>query len=301
MPKTQTPPNTCTSCKGKGYALSNRKGRVHADLCSCFHCDKCDGEGRIFRENEKGIAYLMDCECAVLKKRLRVVEDAGIPGKFVDSDFGSFIKHHRSQGIAKRVAEDFVEDFIKSKKDFSRGLIFMGAPGLGKTHLAVAVIKGLGLEKGIHCRFVDFFQLLADIRHGYSEDMSDQAFIKPYLDARVLVIDELAKGRNTEWELTMLDQLISSRYNAADKVTIFTTNYPSELRIEIKESKGFYKDKDGPEKNYADTYMRESLQEKIGARIYSRLAEMCKFVMIEGQDLRQKSLSASQRYPRNKK
>ena len=84
-------------------------------------------------------------------------------------------------------------------------------------------------------------------------------------------------------------------------MTIFTTNYPSELRIEIKESKGFYKDKDGPEKNYADTYMRESLQEKIGARIYSRLAEMCKFVMIEGQDLRQKSLSASQRYPRNKK
>ena len=81
MPKTQTPPITCTSCKGRGYALSNRKGRVHADLCACFHCDKCDGEGRIFRENEKGIAYLMDCECAVLKKRLRVVEDAGLSRK----------------------------------------------------------------------------------------------------------------------------------------------------------------------------------------------------------------------------
>ncbi len=281
--------------------MSNLKGQVRVNFCDCFHCDKCEGEGRIFHENEKGISYLMDCECARLKKRLHVVEEAGIPGKFVDADFDSYIKHHRSQGIAKRVAEDFIEDFIKSKKDFSRGLVFMGAPGLGKTHLAVAIIKALTLDKGIHCRFVDFFQLLADIRHGYSEDMSDQAIIKPYLDARILVIDELAKGRNTEWELTVLDQLISNRYNAADKVTIFTTNYPSEMRIEIKEAKSFYKEKDGPEKNYADTYMRESLQEKIGARIYSRLAEMCKFVMIEGQDLRQKSLSASQRYPRNKR
>ena len=301
MPETQTPQNTCTPCKGKGYVLYNLKGVVHADLCACFQCDKCDGEGRIFMENEKGIAYLMDCDCSGFKKRLGVLGNAGIPGKFVDAEFDSFIKHHRSQGIAIRIAEDFVEDFFKSKKDFSRGLIFMGPPGVGKTHLAVAVIKKLGLEKGVQCRFVDFFQLLADIRHGYSEDMSDQAFIKPYLNARVLVIDELAKGRNTEWELTVLDQLISSRYNAADKVTIFTTNYPSELRIEIKETKGFYKDKDGLEKIYADTYMRESLQEKIGARIYSRLAEMCKFVMIEGQDLRQKNLSASQRYPRNKK
>jgi len=281
--------------------LSNRKGRMCVDICACFQCEICDGEGKVFSENEKGIAYLTDCACAALKKRWHVVEDAGIPGKFVDADFDSYIKHHRSQGIAKRVAEDFVVDFIKSKKDFNRGLIFMGAPGLGKTHLAVAIVKRLGFDEGVHCRFVDFFQLLADIRHGYSEDMSDQAFIKPYLDARVLVIDELAKGRNTEWELTVLDQLISSRYNSADKVTIFTTNYPSEMRIDIKEAKGFYQEKEGPEKNYADTYMRESLQEKIGARIYSRLAEMCKFVMIEGQDQRQKSLSASQRYPRNKR
>jgi DNA replication protein DnaC len=301
MPKTETPPVICASCKDRGYALSNLKGKLQVGICACFHCDICDDEGKVFRENEKGIAYLSDCECKALKKRWHMVEDAGIPGKFVDAEFDSYINHHRSQGIAKRVAEDFAQDLMNSTKDFNRGLIFMGAPGLGKTHLAVAIIKKLGFEKGVPCRFVDFFQLLADIRHGYSEDMSDQAFIKPYLDARVLVIDELAKGRNTEWELTVLDQLISSRYNSADKVTIFTTNYPSEMRIEIKEPKNFYRDKDGPEKNYADSYMRESLQEKIGARIYSRLAEMCKFVMIEGQDLRQKSLSASQRYPRNKR
>lgn len=292
----QTQLETCTSCKGKGYTLSNRNGRVYAVACDCFHCDKCDGEGRIFQQNEKGLAYFAECECSRIKKRFRLLEDAGIPGKFAEADFDSFEKHHQTQGRAKRVAMDFVTDYKKSKTNFGRGLIFMGAPGLGKTHLAIAIIKALTLDQGVDCRFVDFFQLLSDIRHGYSEDMSDQKFTQPYQEAQVLVIDELAKGRNTEWELTVLDQLISNRYNAADKVTIFTTNYPSELVIEKKETSG-----DGPLKNYADSYTRESLQEKIGARVYSRLAEMCKFVMIQGQDLRQKSIPATQRYPRPKR
>ena len=298
-------PETCLSCNGKGYVLSSNNGSVLAAPCDCFHCDRCQGEGRIFKENEKGMGFLVDCECAQLKKRYCILEDAGIPAKFVDADFNSFTKHHHSQGTAKRVAMDFVQDFIKPKKDFSRGLIFMGAPGLGKTHLAVSIIKALTLEEGVVCRFVDFFQLLSDIRHGYSEDMSDQEFIRPYLEAPVLVIDELAKGRNTEWELTVLDQLISSRYNSADKVTVFTTNYSVEQKMPLEEISGRNYDtdnrKDSSSKNYADNYMRESLQEKIGARIYSRLAEMCEFVMIQGKDLRQKSIPAIQRYPRAKR
>lgn len=305
MTQARIKPETCIVCKGRGYALSSEGGSVHAAPCDCFHCENCDGQGRIFRENEKGVAFLADCECAQLKKRFRILEDAGVPAKFAQADFDSFTKHHHSQGIAKRVAMDFVQDFIKSKKNFIRGLIFMGAPGLGKTHLAVSIIKALTLERGVDCRFVDFFQLLSDIRHGYSEDMSDQEFIRPYLQARVLVIDELAKGRNTEWELTVLDQLISSRYNAADKVTVFTTNYSVESKMPLEDISGKNFDLEGRKetsiKNYADNYMRESLQEKIGARIYSRLAEMCKFMMIQGQDLRQKGMAAPHRYPRAKR
>ncbi|MGY8765622.1 MAG: ATP-binding protein, partial [Nitrospinaceae bacterium] len=81
-------------------------------------------------------------------------------------------------------------------------------------------------EEGVDGKFVDFFQLLSDIRHGYSQDKSEMSLIEPYLKSKILVIDELAKGRNNEWEQTILDQFISSRYNAADKITLFTTNYP---------------------------------------------------------------------------
>ena len=102
------------------------------------------------------------------------------------------------------------------------------------------------------------------------------SLIEPYLKSRVLVIDELAKGRNNEWEQTILDQFISSRYNAADKVTLFTTNYsdqgiaPTALNERIT------------------SFQKQSLEEKVGGRIFSRLSQMCDFIKMDGEDYRTK-------------
>lgn len=83
----------------------------------------------------------------------------------------------------------------------------------------------------------------------------------------------------------MLDQIISSRYNAADKVTLLTTNYPETAESSDEGSSG--------RGGYVDTSRRkeiagnESLEDKVGTRIYSRLLEMCRFVPMEGEDYRQ--------------
>ncbi len=266
---------TCNKCRGSHYLLTNHSGFVKGELCSCFKCPECEGRGHVFIEDETGISSLRECNCAGLVRRLKKVGEAGIPGKFATTHFGTYHAIHDSQKFAKRQAEDFVQDFGTSQQ----GLLFMGRPGLGKTHLAVSVIKSLILDKGAECKFVDFFQLLSDIRNGYSQDLSEQAIINPYVAAPILLIDELAKGRNTEWELTMLDQIISSRYNAADKITLFTTNYsdqaPSSKSGETHKEFGS-----------GNTQVEETLQDKIGERIYSRLVEMCRFIKLEGMDYR---------------
>lgn len=300
MPKAENKPEACSSCKNKHYLLFNEGGRVHGRLCECFHCAECGGDGKIVTQDERGITFIATCRCAIMRKRLLLLSDAGIPGKFADAEFDNFKRAHQSQGTAKRVAMDFVSDYAAaSERKPPRGLVFMGEPGIGKTHLMVAILKQLILEHGVDGRFVDFFQLLADIRHGYSEDMSDQAIIRPYLRSSVLVIDELAKGRNTEWELTVLDEFISSRYNADDKVTLFTTNYASEMPLKVENAatvRPGLTDTSGAD--FAKAHARETLGEKVGSRIYSRLAEMCDFRMIQGQDFRQKKLSDTQKYPR---
>ena len=100
------------------------------------------------------------------------------------------------------------------------------------------------------------------------------------MGVQVLVIDELAKGRNTDWELTILDHFISTRYNDDDKVTLVTTNFKDKLDKPVVSSNRNEK------QGLSDAYKKYNLEEKIGARIYSRLMEMCKKINLEGKDYR---------------
>ncbi|KMP10779.1 DNA replication-like protein [Candidatus Nitromaritima sp. SCGC AAA799-C22] len=275
MTSTKTQPKVCRKCWDRKYVFSTREGKLRTELCACFHCEECDGEGRVFRQDDRGIAFLSDCSrCAVLRSRLRLLNDAGIPGKFASSTLDNYKPVDAQNKKALSRAKDFLDDVIDSPGEPHRGLLFMGGPGQGKTHLVVSILKHLILEAGIDGKFVDFFQLLSDIRHAYSEEQSEKSLIEPYLKSKVLVIDELAKGRNNEWELTILDQFISSRYNAADKITLFTTNYTDQKVIPSESDKR------------TTSFPKLSLQEKVDDRIFSRLTEMCDFIKMEGADYR---------------
>jgi len=277
MPSTKIQPKDCPKCRDKKYNLSNHEGKLRAKLCSCFLCQECDGEGRTFRQDDKGMAFLADCSfCFSLRKRLRLLNDSGIPGKFSNSTLEIYQPIGLQNKKAFSRAKDFLGDFHSAPKQSWRGLLFMGDPGLGKTHLVVSILKQLILEEEVDGKFVDFFQLLSDIRHGYSHDQSEMSLIEPYLKSRVLVIDELAKGRNNEWEQTILDQFISSRYNAADKVTLFTTNYTDQGSALTDTNARTI------------SFQKQSLEEKVGDRIFSRLSQMCDFIKMEGEDYRTK-------------
>ena len=277
MPSTKTQPEGCPKCRDKKYNLSNHEGKLRAKLCSCFLCQECDGEGRTFHQDDKGMAFLADCSfCFSLRKRLRLLNESGIPGKFSNSTLETYQPIGLQNKKAVSRARDFLEDLHATPKGPCRGLLFMGGPGLGKTHLVVSILKQIILEEEVDGKFVDFFQLLSDIRHGYSHDQSEMSLIEPYLESRVLVIDELAKGRNNEWEQTILDQFISSRYNAADKITLFTTNYSAQDSVST--------DTNGQ----IIPFQKQSLEEKVGGRIFSRLYQMCDLIKMEGEDYRTK-------------
>src|SRR5262249_43478684 len=170
----------------------------------------------------------------------------------------------------RNLAGRFVEEYPIEKT----GLLFVGSVGVGKTHLAVGIIKSLMREKGIRCLFCDYRELLKQIQNSYNASVqaTEMEVLRPVFDAEVLVLDELGAVRSTEWVFDTATYILNSRYND-NRTTIITTNFP-----------------DGPEDTAAEfdnlrtasaaerAARRETLGDRIGERMRSRLHEMCKKV-----------------------
>lgn len=174
----------------------------------------------------------------------------------------------------------WVREFRPREK---RGFILGGPVGVGKTYLLSAVAKNL-CARGFSVRFVDFMQLLQELKAGYEANKADETVLRPLYEVDVLVIDELGKGRQTDWELFILDQLVMGRYNR-NKTIIASTNY--DLKPDTKRAFGHNRPLDQD-----DTVSRfhlnqfESLESRVGERIYSRLMETCHFWTVSGHDYR---------------
>jgi DNA replication protein DnaC len=144
--------------------------------------------------------------------------------------------------------------------------LFLGPCGVGKTHLATAIVRELSL-KGVPCLFYDFRDLLKEIQDSYNpvSQMTELKVLEPVYDAEVLVLDELGASKPTDWVRDTMTQIINNRYNDK-KLTIFTSNYLD--------------DPQDPNE--------ETLTDRVGVRLRSRLHEMCKVVLVKGDDYRLK-------------
>jgi DNA replication protein DnaC len=162
------------------------------------------------------------------------------------------------------------------------GLMFQGNPGVGKTHLAAAVMNEL-VHRGFECVFFDYQNLLDRIRAGYNAaaGASDKAAYQIALDTEVLLLDDLGSHRVTEWVEDTVTAIINHRYNAK-KAIIVTTNLPDEnlgdRRAEKNPVSGQY-------------HIKDTLADRVGPRVRSRLFEMCRVVRMETRDFRLKDLA----------
>jgi DNA replication protein DnaC len=143
----------------------------------------------------------------------------------------------------------------------------MGTCGVDKTHLSVAILRELMERKGVPCLFYEFSSLLKEIQNSYNpiSQTSELTVLAPVIEAEVLVLDELGATKPTDWVRDTIMQIIGTRYNDK-KLTVFTTNYGDERRRSAA----------------------ETLEDRIGTRLRSRLFEMCRTVAIEGEDYRRR-------------
>ncbi len=240
-------------------------------------CPLCEGTGWK-PVGVEGVRRVVRCDCRDTIAWDRRLAAARIPPRFADCDFISFrtnvhdnSAYNQSLSKAKIDAETFAREY-PAQSEF--GLLFMGPCGVGKTHLAVAILRPL-LEKGVDCLFYDFRELLKEIQASYNADSqtSEMQVLAPVLETEVLLLDDLGASKPSAWVLDTVSHIINSRYNQR-RVTLLTTNY-ADAPVTRPQGSGVVRE--------------DTLTDRIGERMRSRLYGMCKLVLIEAEDFRKRA------------
>ncbi|MEZ4241414.1 MAG: AFG1/ZapE family ATPase [Myxococcota bacterium] len=265
----------CPDCGGDGVVVVPAGEIARAARCACVGvCPYCKDTGLV-AVSEALRAPRRRCVCQVVAQRMRQLDAAQIPARHASSTLAGFIVASGHQTSVLQAVFAYTKAFRPG--DDNRGLVLYGDVGRGKTHLAVALLRELVLRSGASGRFVEFSHLLADLKSGFDSGRGAAALLDPLVAVDVLVIDELGKGRNTEFEGTVVDELVSRRYNAMRPI-VATTNYgpgPSTGRGVANAAEA-----------QLGTAALPSLVDRIGDRVYSRLRETCDFVEVRGDDFR---------------
>jgi len=249
--------------------------KVAAEVCSV-----CGGTGWKFSGQDRRVVR---CDCRLKSRGEALLAGARIPKRYEHCELSNyeFDGPHRNLASARMAACKFVEEYPLD----NTGLLLIGSIGVGKTHLAVGIVKELILSKGTPCLFYDYRELLKQIQNSYNDSVkvTELDVLRPIFETEVLVLDELGAVKPTEWVWDTVSLILNTRYNN-NRTTIITTNYPDDPA----------RDGGSSEFSRAQRAARaETLGDRIGERMRSRLHEMCRIVKMEGADFRQTFRSAS--------
>lgn len=226
-------------------------------------CEICHGS-RWKSVTVDGVERMTRCDCWREFVITRYLAESRIPSKFAKAELTTYKPDTDSQRDALRLAKKFVDGFPAEQK----GLVFHGPPGVGKTHLAVAMLKATIRDKGARGYFFQTTELLRLVRETYnrSVDETEMEVLRPVLEADVLVLDDLGVEKTSEWVHETLGLVINARYNSR-RATIITSNLVDAI--------------DQNHKDFINSFMMQ-----LGVRTRSRLLEMCDWVEVLGADIR---------------
>ncbi|MFZ0214139.1 MAG: ATP-binding protein [Candidatus Acidiferrales bacterium] len=272
----------CPHCAGTGWKVVEQPGPN--DEARIFAPP--DGARSGSAAGEPKTVWAVPCDCTTGDRRSRVLDRARLPRRYVHCNFESYDTDldyrsgeakgwNRSLAQAKIVVQGFARDFPVGAE---HGLLLMGPCGVGKTHLAVAALEEI-VRRGHSGLFYDYRELLKEIQDSYNPESNstEMSVLEPVLKTEVLLLDDVGSSKPSPWALETVGHILNTRYNE-HRVTLLTTNF---LDKDFKRPPVTLPSGEAIAAPGGDT-----LEDRVGMRIRSRLYEMCRTVEILAPDYR---------------
>jgi DNA replication protein DnaC len=285
----------CPHCEGSGWKVVERNTQGAQPLAA----DRPGTTGA----GEPKMVWAVPCDCTTGDRTERALQRARVPERYRHCDFNNFetdneVKSssiqelqqwNRSLAEAKFVVEGFAKEVPIGTE---LGILLMGPCGVGKTHLAVAALKNI-VTRGYSGLFYDYRELLKEIQESYSVESqaTEMSVLQPVLDATVLLLDDFGASKPSDWVRDTVNHILNSRYNAK-RATILTTNFFDQEfadRVRTQQSPVVT----FPSGERARPSDKDTLSDRVGARVRSRLYEMCRTVEIWAPDYRKEMRNAT--------
>jgi DNA replication protein DnaC len=271
----------CTLCGGTGWKTVER-------LAEDEKPKRVSWEKPIEGTNEKRRVWAVPCDCTGSDRAARTIARARIPRRYEHCDFDNFdtdlypdregTAWNRSLEQSKLIVEAFARDYPVGTET---GLLLVGPCGAGKTHLAVAALRQIVL-RGHTGLFYDYRELLKEIQASYNPEnqSTELGVLEPVLTADVLLLDDLGASKPSPWALETVGHILNNRYNER-RITLLTTNY-----LDGAETAPVPAGPRLPSGQGVAASREETLSDRLGMRIRSRLYEMCRTIELFAPDYR---------------
>lgn len=233
-----------------------------------LYCGKCHTrkQVRLKQPNGTEITPMCLCKCEVAARdaeeaeqkrldqmyRINDYKRAGFPDKELRKC--TFAHDDSKESKASRAAHNYVEHFAEFRKA-GKGLMFYGSVGTGKTFIAACIANAL-IDNLHPCLVTNFSRIINTLQGMYE---GKQTYIDSLNRYELLVIDDLAAERNTEYVNEIVYNVIDSRYRSGKPLIVTTNISPDEMKAE------------------------NDINRK---RIYSRIGAMCVPIEVKGVDRR---------------
>jgi DNA replication protein DnaC len=278
----------CPICQGSGWKVVERSAEGAQALASAETARPGAAAG------EPKMVWAVPCDCTTGNKAERVLTKARVPDRYRHCDFENFESDNeienasreqmaawnRSLAQAKLVVQRFAEEFSPVREmQNDQGLLLMGPCGAGKTHLAVAALKEI-VQRGHSGFFYDYRELLKEIQDSYNAESqsTEMGVLEPVLKTEILVLDDFGASKPSDWVRDTVGHILNSRYNEK-RVTILTTNF-------VDADSAIAPAPAARVAGMRTPMTEDSLTDRVGKRIRSRLYEMCRTIEIFAPDYR---------------